>query len=158
MPPLHETVRRVLVVDDDLSILELVRTRLTLAGYMVLAARNGAEALTRLNERRYDAMVLDLNMPEVDGFQVLERVRRLGFAPPPTLVLTARHDASDVHHAIRLGARDYLTKPFQDRQLLMRVARLFRRQPPKVDDLLDIEIYMSQDVPAGAPSAPGPKA
>ncbi len=152
MPSRHETVRRVLVVDDDLSILELVRTRLTLAGYMVLTARNGAEALTRLNARRYDAMVLDLNMPEADGFQVLEWTKTLAFAPPPTLVLTARHDVADVNRAIRLGARDYLTKPFQDRQLLMRVARLFRTQPSKAADLLDIEIFLSQIDPAGAPS------
>ena len=128
MPPLHEARRRILVVDDDSAILELVRTRLTLAGYMVLAAKDGCEALARLSERRYDAMVLDLNMPSVDGFEVLERAQDLEFPAPPTLVLTARHDALDVTRAVQLGARDYLAKPFQDRQLLMRVARLFRTQ------------------------------
>jgi DNA-binding response OmpR family regulator len=143
MPPLRETVRRVLVVDDDSSILELVRTRLTLAGYMVLAARDGREAIARLSERRYDAMVLDLNMPGVDGFQVLDRMKKLEFAAPPTLVLTARHDALDVTRAVQLGARDYLAKPFQDRQLLMRVARLFRTQPSKLVDLLDIDKWMA---------------
>jgi DNA-binding response OmpR family regulator len=143
MPPLRETQRRVLVVDDDSSILELVRTRLTLAGYVVLAARDGREAIARLSERRYDAMVLDLNMPGVDGFQVLDRMKKLEFAAPPTLVLTARHDASDVTRAVQLGARDYLAKPFQDRQLLMRVARLFRTQPTSLADLLDIDVYMA---------------
>jgi DNA-binding response OmpR family regulator len=151
MPPLRETQRRVLVVDDDSSILELVRTRLTLAGYVVLAARDGREAIARLSERRYDAMVLDLNMPGVDGFQVLERMKKLEFPAPPTLVLTARHDAADVTRAVQLGARDYLAKPFQDRQLLMRVARLFRTQPTKLADLLNIDVYMAG--PTGQPSA-----
>jgi DNA-binding response OmpR family regulator len=151
MPPLREIQRRVLVVDDDSSILELVRTRLTLAGYVVLAARDGREAIARLSERRYDAMVLDLNMPGVDGFQVLERMKKLEFPAPPTLVLTARHDAADVTRAVQLGARDYLAKPFQDRQLLMRVARLFRTQPTKLADLLNIDVYMAG--PTGQPSA-----
>ena len=125
--PLHrETPRMILVADDDAAIRELVSTRLTLAGYTVLTARDGREAVSRVLERRYDGLVLDLNMPELDGFGVLERLRGLGRSRPPTLVLTARHDAADVEAAVRLGARDYLAKPFDDRQLLMRVARLFR--------------------------------
>jgi DNA-binding response OmpR family regulator len=151
MPSLHETQHRILVVDDDSAILELVRTRLTLAGYVVLAARDGREAIARLSERRYDAMVLDLNMPGVDGFQVLDQMKTLEFPAPPTLVLTARHDAADVTRAVQLGARDYLAKPFQDRQLLMRVARLFRTQPTSLADLLDIDVYMAG--PTGQPSA-----
>jgi DNA-binding response OmpR family regulator len=128
MPLLHETPRRILVVDDDVAILELVSTRLTLSGYIVLTARNGVEGLRRLNDRRYDGMVLDLNMPEMDGFGVLECMADLGDAAPPTLVLTASHNAADVQKAVKLGARDYLSKPFDDRQLLMRVGRLFRKQ------------------------------
>ncbi len=149
MPPLRETIRRVLVVDDDASIRDLVSTRLTLAGYVVLTGRNGAEALTRLGERRYDAMVLDLSMPEVDGFEVLAKLKTLAFTAPPTLVLTARHDASDVSRAIQLGARDYLAKPFADRQLLMRVARLFRTRAATLEDLLDIESLLSPGAATG---------
>jgi DNA-binding response OmpR family regulator len=129
MPPPPDVRRRVLVVDDDVSILELVSTRLTLAGYVVLTAKNGAEALSRLSERRYDGMVLDLNMPQIDGFGVLECMADLPHPAPPTLVLTASHNAADVQRAVKLGARDYLSKPFEDRQLMMRVARLFRVQP-----------------------------
>jgi DNA-binding response OmpR family regulator len=129
MSRLRETPRRILVADDDVAILELVSTRLTLSGYIVLTARNGVEALSRLNERRYDGMVLDLNMPQMDGFGVLECMADLGDAAPPTLVLTASHNAADVQRAVKLGARDYLSKPFEDRQLLMRVGRLFRTQP-----------------------------
>ena len=123
---------RILVVDDDKAILTLVGTRLTLAGYDIYSARNGAEALSRLDGVRPQAMILDLNMPILDGFGVLralglEKAHRL-----PTMVLTARHEASDVHAAVKLGARDYLAKPFKDQQLLMRVARLLR---PRADRL-----------------------
>ena len=121
---------RVLVVDDDRAILELVCTRLTLAGYDAYAARNGAEALERLNGLRPQAMILDLNMPQLDGFGVLSTLGRERALKTPTLVLTARHAAADVQKAIGLGARDYLAKPFKDQQLLMRVARLLR---PRVD-------------------------
>ena len=141
MQPRREGPRRLLVVDDEVSILELVSTRLALAGYTVLTARNGVEALGRLTERRYDGMVLDLNMPQMDGFGVLECLADLPDPPPPTLVLTASHNAADVQRAVKLGARDYLSKPFEDRQLLMRVARLFRTQPsaPPTDDPLKID-------------------
>jgi DNA-binding response OmpR family regulator len=128
MPLTPDGPRRLLVVDDDTSIRELVSTRLTLAGYVVLTAKDGAEALTRLTERRYDGMVLDLNMPQMDGFAVLECLADLPHPAPPTLVLTASHNAADVQRSVKLGARDYLSKPFDDRQLLMRVNRLFRTQ------------------------------
>jgi two-component system OmpR family response regulator len=141
MPLKPEGPRRLLVVDDEVSILELVSTRLTLAGYMVLTAKNGVEALSRLTERRYDGMVLDLNMPQMDGFGVLECMADLPDPAPPTLVLTASHNAADVQRAVKLGARDYLSKPFEDRQLLMRVARLFRVQPVSlpIDDPLKVD-------------------
>jgi DNA-binding response OmpR family regulator len=122
--------RKILVVDDDRAILELVATRLTLAGHDVFAARDGHEALQRIAGIRPDAMVLDLNMPSLDGYGVLKQLGKEGTARLPTLVLTARHGTVDVQRAIGLGARDYLSKPFKDSQLLMRVARLFR---PRVE-------------------------
>jgi DNA-binding response OmpR family regulator len=125
--PTYRTGQRILVVDDDKAILDLVSTRLTLAGYNVFSARNGHEALTRLSSLRPAAMVLDLNMPSLDGFGVLERMGREWTARTPTLVLTARQGTADVKRAIQLGARDYLAKPFKDADLLMRVTRLFRR-------------------------------
>ncbi len=118
--------RRILVVDDDRAIRELVCTRLTLAGYDAFGARDGAEALERIGGLRPQAMVLDLNMPRVDGFGVLQGLGRERALRLPTLVLTARHSSADVQRAIGLGARDYLAKPFKDANLLMRVARLLR--------------------------------
>ena len=121
--------RRTRAADDDAASRDLVITRLTLAGYQVFAARNGREAMQRMCERRYDGLVLDLGMPELDGFGVLKEMQALGPRKPATLVLTARHNSEDVRTAIGLGARDFLAKPFEGRQLLMRVARLFRATP-----------------------------
>jgi DNA-binding response OmpR family regulator len=136
MPGPETPKRRILAVDDDRAVLELVCIRLTLAGYDVFSARNGNEALARLASIRPAAMVLDLNMPGLDGFGVLDQMGQAGTAKTPTLVLTARHSAPDVKRAIGLGARDYLSKPFNDNQLLIRVSRLFRRpvEARSVDD------------------------
>jgi DNA-binding response OmpR family regulator len=120
---------RILVAEDDHDVRELIRTRLELAGYEVHAARNGSEALSRMSTLRPNGMVLDINMPELDGFGVLEamKTRELKF---PVLVLTARHAADDVRRAVGLGAKDYLTKPFTEAQLQARVARLLRVAGP----------------------------
>ena len=121
------TKARILVVEDDLGVRDLIRTRLGLAGYDIHTARSGVEAIGRMWELRPEAMVLDINMPEMDGFQVLEAMLA-GQTPStiPVLVLTARHDVEDVRRAIDLGAKDYLTKPFNENQLLARVGRLLR--------------------------------
>lgn len=119
----------ILVVEDDAPIRQLIRARLRMAGYDVHTARNGNEAIKRILELSPDAMVLDINMPEIDGFGVLETMRsRPDFPRPATMVLTARHAEEDVRQALSLGAKDYLTKPFNEVQLLSRVARLLR--PP----------------------------
>lgn len=127
MPAYDTGQPRILIVDDDRAILELLHTRLTLAGYDVFSARNGHEALTRLSNLRPAAMVLDLSMPSLDGFGVLQQMGKVWTSRTPTLVLTARNGTADVQRAIQLGARDYLAKPFRDDELLMRVKRLFRR-------------------------------
>lgn len=120
---------RILVVDDEVGIRDLIRTRLRMAGYDTHTARNGAEAVQRIAELRPDGLVLDINMPEMDGFGVLEHLKaEEGAKRLPVLVLTARHDEGDVQRAVALGAKDYLTKPFSESQLLARVARLLR--PP----------------------------
>jgi two-component system OmpR family response regulator len=120
---------RILVAEDDAGIRELVRTRLDQAGYDTHIARNGLEAAERIRELRPDAVVLDINMPGLDGFGVLALMRQDGaFKDTRVLVLTARHAAEDVKRALSLGAKDYLTKPFSESQLIARVARLLR--PP----------------------------
>ena len=125
---------RILIAEDDPMVLELITTRLELAGYQTFAARNGGEALSRLGDVRPDGLVLDINMPVLDGFQVLSHLRSTGaIRRTPTLVLTARNRPEDVKKAIELGARDFIAKPFQDEQLIARVGRLVRKaRPPSV--------------------------
>lgn len=107
-------------------VLELITTRLSLAGFHTFNARDGYEGLARLKEVSPAAMVLDINMPRLDGFGVLKGMKALGIGVP-TLVLTARNQSSDVQEALKLGASDFLAKPFQDQQLIARVGRLVRR-------------------------------
>ncbi len=133
-PP--RTPPRILIAEDDAGIRDLVRTRLRLAGYDPHTARNGRQAVECALQLRPHAMILDINMPELDGFGVLAALRT--HAPDmhlPTLVLTARHSTEDVKRAVSLGAKDYLTKPFTEAQLLARVARLMRVRAPVILDV-----------------------
>jgi DNA-binding response OmpR family regulator len=117
---------RVLIVDDDKSIADLIGMRLGVQGFETRCAHDGLIALARVRDFRPHAMILDINMPMMDGFGLMARLGAEKLAKLPTLVLTARHRAEDVKQAISLGARDYLAKPFGDAQLLSRVARLLR--------------------------------
>jgi len=119
---------RIVVADDDAGIREIIRTRLQAAGYAVEIARTGYEALTKIETCRPAGVVLDINMPEMDGFGVLAALGPRNRIP--ILVLTARHAAEDVRRAVDLGAKDYLAKPFTEAQLIARVSRLLR--PPKI--------------------------
>ncbi len=134
MPRLFEQARRrVLVVDDDPAIVELVTTRLDLAGYKTFVARDGFQALTMMAEAKPGAMVLDINMPRLDGFGVLRQMKLTNAADRvATMVLTARNRPDDVRAALLLGVRDYLAKPFKDDVLLRRVERLFLQRPARV--------------------------
>jgi len=131
---------RILVVEDDAGVRDLVRTRLVLAGFETHTARNGAEGVNRVLEVRPDAMVLDINMSEMDGFGVLRTLRAQNRLVP-TLVLTARHAAEDVRLAISLGAKDYLTKPFSEQQLLGRISRVLR--PPAVQPAIAASVRIT---------------
>lgn len=128
---------RVLVVEDDPAVRDLLHTRLSLAGYRSQHVGSGWAALQIMQDFRPDAVILDINMPGLDGFGVLETKRSRGsIRDIPVMVLTARHAADDIRRALALGAKDYLAKPFEDQQMLMRVRRLVRmkRQTPPPDD------------------------
>ena len=134
---------RVLIVEDDPAIRELLHTRLSIAGYRSQHVSSGWASLQVMQDFRPDAVILDINMPGLDGFGVLETKRDRGsIRDIPVMVLTARHAADDIRRALALGAKDYLAKPFQDQQMLMRVRRLVRmkRQPPPPSD--DQALYM----------------
>ena len=117
---------RILVVDDEPAVRRSVRSALTLEGYEVRLAREGAEALDVLASERVDAIVLDLLMPELGGLDVCRSLRRRGDGVP-VLVVTARDAVSDRVEGLDAGADDYLVKPFAIEELRARVRALLRR-------------------------------
>jgi two-component system chemotaxis response regulator CheY len=128
---LDRSKTRIFVAEDDPATLELIVTRLSVAGYAALYARDGVEAVSGILSSRPHAVILDVNMPGLDGFGVMRKLRENPAAPRrmPIMVLTARNSPEDVRRALQLGARDFLSKPFRDAQLLDRVARLLRAGP-----------------------------
>lgn len=118
---------KIVIAEDDPGIFELLTVRLELAGYHTIGARDGYQAIDRIRHSQPSIVVLDIGMPYLDGFGVLEFLQQHATERYiPTLVLTARHSETDVQRAIGLGAADFLAKPFDDRQLLIRVARLVK--------------------------------
>jgi DNA-binding response OmpR family regulator len=124
----------VLVVDDDGDVRALVAELLTRAGYEVSQAPNGREALKLLFDERPDLILLDISMPELDGWGTLERIREL--SDVPVLMLSALGAELEKVRALRAGADDYVTKPFGRQELLARVESVMRRAPaPEVRDV-----------------------
>ena len=120
-------LRRVLVVDDDDDIRLLLEELLRGAGYAVETAQDGRLALRVFHENPTDIVVLDLSMPELDGFETLERLRDL--SDVPVILLTARSGEIDKVRGFRAGADDYVVKPFGRQELLARIEALLRRTP-----------------------------
>jgi DNA-binding response OmpR family regulator len=117
---------KVLVVDDDPELLPLVAFALRQGGFLTVEAASGERALALVAEERPDLVVLDANLPGIDGFEVCRRLRGARDATP-VLMLTVRGDEEDLVRGLELGADDYLTKPFSPRTLLARVRALLRR-------------------------------
>ena len=127
MSPSSRGSERIFVAEDDPPILELLVARLEIAGYRVASASDGASALRLILASPPALVILDVNMPGLDGFGVLRALRGdAACAGTPVLMLTARKSAADVRLARDLGASEYLAKPFEDRQLLARVQRLLQ--------------------------------
>jgi two-component system alkaline phosphatase synthesis response regulator PhoP len=119
-------MQRVLVVDDEPKIVQLVRDYLERAGFGVTAARSGDEALMRARSEAPDLVILDLGLPGLDGLDVTRALRRAGELP--IIMLTARDDETDRIIGLELGADDYVTKPFSPRELVARVRAVLRRR------------------------------
>ena len=120
-------LRRVLVVDDDDDIRLLLEELLRGAGYSVDTAEDGRAALRTFHANPSELVVLDLSMPDLDGFETLERIRDL--SDVPVILLTARSGEIDKVRGFRAGADDYVVKPFGRQELLARIEALFRRAP-----------------------------
>jgi DNA-binding response OmpR family regulator len=118
-------MKTVLVVDDEPKITKLVRDYLERAGFAVLVAADGKNALARAHSERPDCIILDLGLPQMDGLDVTRQLRKLSNVP--IIMLTARSEESDKLIGLELGADDYITKPFSPKELVARVRVVFRR-------------------------------
>ncbi len=117
---------RVLVVDDEESLVDMLATALRFTGYDVASAGSGFDALRAVKESRPDLIVLDVNMPDLDGFEVCRRIRRDGI-DSPVIFLTARDGPEDLRMGFSHGGDDYLTKPFSLEELSLRIEAILRR-------------------------------
>ena len=117
--------RTILVVDDEPDLLNAVRLYLEDEGYQVLTATNGEEALAKVRTRLPDLIVLDVMMPQMNGFEALGEIRRISNVP--VIMLTVKGEESDKVRGLGLGADDYVTKPFSQRELLSRIQAVLRR-------------------------------
>ena len=136
------TAARVLVVDDEAPIIELVRGYLERDGMEVIAAADGQTGLDLIRERSPDVVVLDVNLPGLDGFEVLRRART--FSDAYVIMLTARAEEIDRIVGLSVGADDYLVKPFSPRELVARIRALLRR--PRVGAGPDEEAWQAGDL------------
>jgi two-component system OmpR family response regulator len=139
---------RLLVVDDEPNIVDLLATSLRFAGFEVATARNGSEALRVAPEFRPDLLVLDVMMPGIDGFSVVRRLRQDGMSVP-VVFLTARDATEDKVTGLTLGGDDYVTKPFSLEEVVARIRAVLRRfrateQPPSTR-LAFADIEMDED-------------
>jgi len=140
---------KILVVDDEPDAIELIKFNLKAAGYEVITAADGEEALKKARSMLPDLVILDLMLPEVDGLEVCKILRRdQRVSATPILMLTAKAAEIDRVLGLELGADDYVTKPFSPRELVLRVKRLLRTEPTnntKEDEIILKELRL--DVP-----------
>ena len=130
------TCRRILVVDDDADIQVLTRTVLASAKYDVSTASNGRQAIEAIRASTFDLVLLDVNMPEMTGWETLRLLRADPvLADLPVVMFSVKGEIRDKVHAMQEGAIDYITKPFVVDELLARVKRLLQpSDPPRADD------------------------
>jgi len=154
--PVKDPNKTILVVDDEPRIIEAVSMNLELEGYQVLGASNGYEALQKLTENLPDLIILDVMMPQIDGFETLRKIREVSAVP--VIMLTVKGEEIDKVKGLDLGADDYITKPFGSRELVSRVKAALRRVEmptpvPKteirVDDSLSIDFSRRKVVVRG---------
>jgi DNA-binding response OmpR family regulator len=117
--------RRILIVDDEERMVRFIRLNLEHDGFLVSEALNGKQALERLRDKTPDLILLDVMMPDLDGFEVLKMIREINSVP--VIMLTAKGEEDDRVRGLELGADDYITKPFSPREMVSRVKAVLRR-------------------------------
>ena len=131
---------KILVVDDEPGVRDMLCDALSIAGYEPTAAIDGFAAHLLLRDHKFDLIITDINMPLMDGYELLERLRTNG-DNTPAILLTARGERADVTRGLKLGADDYVTKPFGLEELTLRVAAILRRTQGAVEaELLVIAV------------------
>jgi two-component system KDP operon response regulator KdpE len=148
----------ILVVDDESRMVRFVRMNLELEGYQVAEAGTGMEALEKVRDELPDLVLLDVMMPEMDGFETLERLREISTVP--VIMLTVKGDEEDRIRGLELGADDYVTKPFSPRELASRIRAVLRRaEMPapiaktaiQIDDRLSVDFRQREVIVDGEP-------
>ncbi|MCA9866094.1 MAG: response regulator transcription factor [Anaerolineales bacterium] len=146
----------ILIVDDELRMRRFIRMNLELEGYQVIEAENGIQALDQIRQFNPDLAVMDVMMPEMDGFETLRLLREI--STTPVILLTVRGEEEDITRGLGLGADDYITKPFSPRVLTSRVGAVLRRAhwpapPPRtvlqIDDRLSVDFNRHQVIVNG---------
>lgn len=136
--------KRILLIEDDLHIAEGIHLNLTLQGYEVMFAGDGLSGLSQWESGRPDLVILDIMLPGIDGLSILQRIR-LEDERLPILILSAKGDPDDRIRGLALGVDDYLTKPFNLEELLLRVDRLLKRdgwiRTPASDSAIDTYVF-----------------
>ncbi len=150
------TEKLILVVDDEPRMVRFVRMNLDLEGYKVTEAGSGIETLEKVRDELPDLVLLDVMMPDMDGFETLERLREISTVP--VIMLTVKGEEEDRIRGLELGADDYVTKPFSPRELASRIRAVLRRaEMPtptpkttiKIDDRLEIDFRQREVIADG---------
>jgi two-component system response regulator ResD len=129
---------KILVVDDEEAIVDFVSSNLKKEGFNVVTANSGEEAIEKVQSESPDLVLLDVMLPEKDGFQVCKEIR--GFTSVPIIMLTARDEDMDKIIGLEMGADDYVVKPFNPKELVARIKAIFRRLKPSADMVKDQKI------------------
>lgn len=125
----------ILVVDDEAAITDLITEVLSIAGYQVTTSSDGLDALNHIRRSKFELILLDVNLPKVDGFAVLEKIREA--APTqPIIMISARIEKDDVTRGLRLGADDYVRKPFSVEELVLRIENLLKRDGKNLPEII----------------------
>ena len=117
--------KKILIIDDESRIVEICQDYLQAAAFDVISASNGVDGLTAFRRERPDLIILDLMLPDISGFDLCRAIRRENDLP--IIILTARDGATDILLGLKLGADDYVTKPFSPRELVARIQMVLRR-------------------------------
>ncbi|GAB4273291.1 MAG: response regulator transcription factor [Candidatus Promineifilaceae bacterium] len=148
--------RLILIVDDEARMRRFIRMNLELEGYQVIEAENGIKALDQIRQHNPDLIIMDVMMPEMDGFETLSLLREISTVP--VILLTVKSEEEDIIRGLNLGADDYVTKPFSPGELNSRVTAVLRRAewpapPPRtvlrIDDRLQVDFNRHQVIVNG---------